>query len=186
MKKIAIFFSIISLVLQGCDTKKELSREEALQQIKQERKYPGPLDYDLYCGDPKYAKKVLDAGLEAEGLVTVQQTQKLADVDKPIIAFTTKADALLLPTPEKDKASLIQKVKLADEDVVEVTNIRTNGSANKAVVEYSTAFKNVTPFAKLTTVDFNKTKANKAYFALGDAGWKLEKKPDIDFMELEK
>ncbi len=43
----------------------------------------------------------------------------------------------------------------------------------------------LTPFAKLTNVNFNKTKANKAYFAFGDAGWKLEKKPDVDFMELE-
>lgn len=67
-----------------------------------------------------------------------------------------------------------------------MTNIRKNGSGNKAVVDYSTAYKNVTPFAKLTTIDFNKTKNNKAYFALGDEGWKLEKKPDIDFMELEK
>jgi len=186
MKKLAIFLSVGCLLLQGCNSKKELTREEALKQIKQERNYPGVLDYDLFCGDPKYGRKVLDAGLESEGLVTVQRTQKLADVGKPFIGFTPKAQAFLLPTPEKDKASLIQKVKLADEDVVEVTNIRTNGSGNKAVVDYSTAFKNVTPFAKLTTVDFNKIKANKAYFALGDEGWKLEKKPDIDFMELER
>jgi uncharacterized protein YpmB len=186
MKKLAVILWATSLLFQNCDSKKELSREEALSQIKQERKYPGVLDYEIYCGDPKYSKKVLDAGLESEGLVTVQQTQKLVDVGKPLIGFTPKAQAFLLPTPPPDKSSLIQKVKLADEDVVEVTNIRTNGSGNKAVVDYSTAFKNVTPFAKLTTVDFEKIKTNKAYFALGDQGWKLEKKPDLDFMELEK
>lgn len=186
MKKLAIFLSITCLLFHACDTKQELTHEEALKQIKQERNYPGILDFDLYCGDPKYGRKVLDAGLESEGLVIVQRTQKLDEVGKPLIVFTAKAEAFLLPTPEKDKVSLIQKVKLADEDVVEVTNIRTNGSGNKAVVDYSTAFKNVTPFSKLTTVDFTKIKTNKAYFALGDAGWKLEKKPDIDFMELEK
>ena len=186
MKKLAIFFSIGSLVLQGCDTTNVLSRKEALKQIKQERNYPGVLGYDIYCRDPKYARKVLDAGLEAEGLVTVQQTQKFADAGKPLIGFTPKAQSLLVSTPEADKAGHIQKVKLADEDVVEVTNIRTNASGNKAVVDYATTFKNVTAFAKLTTVDFNNIKANKAYFALGDEGWKLEKKPDIDFMELEK
>jgi hypothetical protein len=186
MKKLAIFFSIITCVLQGCDTENVLNRDEALKQIKQEWNYPGALDYDLYCGDPKYARKVLDAGLEAEGLVTVQRTKKFADAGKPLIGFTAKAETLLVATPAADKASYIQKVKLADEDVVEVTNIRTNANGNKALVEYSTAFKNVTPFAKLTTVDFNKTKAKKAYFALGDEGWKLEKKPDLDFMELEQ
>jgi hypothetical protein len=186
MKKLAIILSITSLLFQGCNSKQELSREEALSKIKKERNYPGVLDYDLYCGDPKYSRKVLDAGLESEGLVTVQRTQKLIDAGRPLIGFTAKAQTFLLPTPPQDKSSLIQKVKLADVDVVEVTNIRKNGSGNKAVVDYSTTYKNVTPFAKLTTVDFTKTKANKAYFALGDEGWKLEKKPGMDFMELEK
>lgn len=182
MKPLYIF--IFTLLFAACSSKKELSREEALKQIKQERSYPGVLDYDIYCGDPKYGKKVLYAGLESEGLVTVQKTQEFADLGKPLIVFTTKAQPFLLSTAEKDKVSYIQKVKLADEDIAEVTNIRTNG--NKTVVDYSTAFKNVTPFAKLTTIDLNKTKNNKAYFALGDQGWKLEKKPDIDFIDLEK
>lgn len=84
MKKLAIILSTAWLLFQSCDSKQELSREEALSQIKQERKYPGVLDYDIYCGDPKYSSKVLDAGLESEGLVTVQQTQKLVDAGKPL------------------------------------------------------------------------------------------------------
>ena len=186
MKKLAVLLSITCLLFEACNSKQELSREEALSQIKKERNYPKVIDYDVYCGDPKYSNKVLDAGLEAEGLVTVQRTQKLVDAGKPLIGFTAKADVFLLPTPPQDKNSLIQKVKLADVDVVEVTNIRKNESGNKAVVDYTTTFKNVTPFAKLTTADFSKTKANKAYFALGDEGWKLEKKPDLEFMKLEK
>ena len=91
MKKLALLFSIIGLVLQGCDTKKVLSRDEALTRIKKESNYPGILDYDIFCGDPKYAKKASDAGLESEGLVTVQRTQKLADAGKPFIGFTAKA-----------------------------------------------------------------------------------------------
>ena len=186
MKKLAIFFSIACLLFQACNTKQELSREEALRQIKKERNYPKVIDYDVYCSDPQFGRKAIDAGLDSAGLVTVLRSQKLGDLTHPLITFTAKAQAYLLATSEKDKAIDIQKVKLADEDVVEVTNIRTNGSGNKAVVDYTTTFKNVTPFARLTTADFNKTKANKAYFALGDEGWKLEKKPDVDFMELEK
>lgn len=184
MKTLSIF--LFTLLFVGCSSKKELSHEEALKQIKQELNYPGVLDYDIYCIDPKYGKKVLDAGLESEGLVAVQRTQKLADVGKPLVTFTPKAQSLLLQTSDKDKSSYIQKVKLADEDVVEVTNVRTDADGNKAVVDYSTAFKNITPFAKLTTVDFSKTKSNKAYFALSDQGWKLQKKPDADFLELKK
>ena len=53
--------------------------------------------------------------------------QKLAHAGKPLIGFTTKAQVFLLPTPEQDKSSFIQKANLADVDIVEVTNIRKNG-----------------------------------------------------------
>jgi uncharacterized protein YcfL len=33
MKRLTIFLAVILLLLQGCNSKKELSREEALQQI---------------------------------------------------------------------------------------------------------------------------------------------------------
>ena len=184
MKALSLLISILLFV--ACSSKKDLSRDEALQKIKQERNFPIVIDYDVYCSDPEFGRKVLDAGLESAGLVTVQRTQKLADAGKPLIAFTEKAQSFLLPTPEKDKAIHVQKVKLAEEELVEVTNIRTNGEGNKAVVDYTTSFKNVTPFIELTADEFTSKKTNKAYFGLGDQGWKLEKKPGLDFMELEK
>jgi putative lipase involved disintegration of autophagic bodies len=186
MKKLTLLFSLFCLLIQACNSNKELSRDEALKQIKQERNFPVVIDYDFYCGDPKYGRKALDAGLESAGLVSVLKTQKLGDLNKRLVTFTDKAQPYLLPTPEKDKSSYIQRVKLADEDMAEVNNIRTNEAGNKAVVDYSTTFKNITPFAALTTVDFSKSKTNKAYFAIGDEGWKLEKKPGLDFMEFEK
>jgi hypothetical protein len=186
MKKLTLLFSFFCLLTQACNSNKELSRDDALKQIKQERNYPKVIDFDIYCSDPMFGRKVLDAGLESAGLVTVQRTQKLADAGKPLVTFTQKAQPYLLPTPEKDKAVHAQKVKLAEEDIIEVTNIRTNKQGNKAVVDYTTTFKNITPFVKLTTDDFTTKKTNKAYFGLGDQGWKLERKPDIDFMELEK
>ena len=70
--------------------------------------------------------------------------------------------------------------------MVEVANIRTNGPGNKAVVNYTTRYKNITPFSPLVKVNYNEKKINKAYFSLTDEGWKLEKKPDLDFLELEK
>jgi hypothetical protein len=101
------------------------------------------------------------------------------------VTFTSKAEFYLLERLKKDKANDVQKVKFADTELVEVNNIRTNKAGNKAVVNYATAFKHVTPFATIKVDDFfNKTKTNKACFAFGDEGWKLENKPDITLWSL--
>jgi hypothetical protein len=77
MKGLTIFILFFCLLTQGYRSKKELNHEEALSMIMQEKEYPLVIDYDIYSSDPAAAKKVLDAGLETEGLVTVKRTQKL-------------------------------------------------------------------------------------------------------------
>ncbi len=175
MKKLTIILLITGLI-SGCNSKKELSREEASRIIKEDMKYPKVIDYDIYCSDPEAAKKAIDAGLETAGLVTVQRTQKLGDAGKPLIDFTSKAQPYLLPMPEKDKALQVQKVKLADEDLVEVTGIKATEDGKQAVAEYTTAYKNISGFSALTNINFNQSATHKANFTLYDDGWKLEKK----------
>ena len=175
MKKLTFLLPIFYLILAGCNSKKELTREEAFRLIQQSKRYPNAIDYDLYCGDPKYAKKVIDAGLETQGFVTVQRTQKLNEVGSPLIHFTDKAKPYLLPTPPSDQSSNIQKVKLADEELLEVTGIQTETSGKEVVVEYTTAYKNLTPFSVLAATNFNQRPTHKANFTLYDDGWKLEK-----------
>ena len=104
--------------------------------------------------------------MEKEGLVTGQHTQKLADVGKPLIGFTENAQPFLLATPTKDKATDVQKVKVADADLVEVTGIQTENDGKKAIVEFTTAYENVTPFSVLTTIDFSGKATRKARFLL--------------------
>jgi hypothetical protein len=174
--KILTIVLLATFLITGCTSKKELSREEAARLIKEGMKYPRVIDYDAYSSDPEFAKMAIDKGLEKEGLVTVQRTQTMGDVGKPLVEFTSKAQPHLLPTPEKDKAIHVQKVKLADEDFVEVTGITTTEDGKQAVAEYTTAYKNVSGFAPLTDIDFNKTNTRKASFTLYDDGWKLEKK----------
>ena len=174
MKKVIIIFLIASLI-GGCNSKKELSKEEASKIIKQENKYPRVIDYEIYCSDPVYVKKVIDAGLEQQGLVTVQRNQQLKDVGKPLIEFTDKAKPYLLPTSDEDKKTDIQKVKIADEELVDVTNIQTMEDGKKAIAEYTTAYKNISGFSALTKIN-NQSATHKAYFSLFDDGWKLEKK----------
>ena len=169
-------FAVCTLLTACSDDNKELSREEAMNLLKQETIYPKVVDYDIFCGDPAFAKKVLDAGLEAQGLLTVQHTQKLSEVGKPIIQLSAKAEPYLLPTPEKDKSINIQKVKLAEEQLKEVTAIKMMDDGKSAVAEYTTTYKNVTPFSSSVNTDFSKKNTHQAYFALYDDGWRLEKK----------
>ena len=170
------FFSVCTLLTACSNDIKNLGREEALNLLKQQTEYPKVVDYDLFCGDPAFVRKVLDAGLETQGLLTVQRTQKLSDVGKPIIQLTDKAQPYLLPTPEKDKSINVQKVKLAEEQLKEVTGIKMTDNGKSAVVEYTTTYKNVTPFSSLVNIDFSKEDTHQAYFALYDDGWRLEKK----------
>jgi hypothetical protein len=177
MKNILLaLFGAWMLVLGCSENKKELSREEAMNILKQETTYPKVVDYDIFCGDPAFARKVLDAGLESKGLLIVQRTQKLSEAGKPIIQLSDKAEPYLLPTPEKDKSINIQKVKLAEEQLKEVTGIKMMDDGKSAVAEYTTTYKNVTPFSSLVKTDFSKEGTHQAYFALYDDGWRLEKK----------
>lgn len=180
MKNTLLTLFAALILIAGCsDDKRELNREEAMNLIKQEAKYPKVVDYDIFCGDPEFAKKVLDAGLETQGLLTVQRTQKLGDVGKPIIQLSSKAQPYLLPTPEKDKSSNIQKVKLAEEELKEVTGIKMMEDGKTAIAEYTTTFSNVTPFSELVNTDFKKENTRQATFSLYDDGWRLEKKKDM-------
>lgn len=175
MKTTTYFIWLSCILMVSCTSKKVLSWEDAFRQIQQGKQYPKVIDYDLYCGDPQQAKKVLDAGLETNGLLKVQRTQKLSEVGNALIQLTDKAQAYLLPTLEKDKSSNIQKVKLGEEQLVEVTGIITGESGKEAVVEYTTAYKELTPFSVLVATDFKRIASRKVNFSLNDEGWKLEK-----------
>ncbi|MEJ7737028.1 MAG: hypothetical protein WKF97_06340 [Chitinophagaceae bacterium] len=175
MKIATINILIFCLLMVSCKSNKELDREDAFRQIQEGRQYPKVIDYDIYCGDPQHAKKVLDAGLETTGLLTVRRTQKLGEIGSPLIHFTDKAQPYLLPTPEKDRSSNIQKVKIGEEQLLEVTGIKTGQSGKDAIVEYTTSYKNLTPFSILVSTDYKQNASRKANFSLHDDGWKLEK-----------
>lgn len=176
MKKLIIILSIFYLLIAACTQKEELTRGKASGIIKEGMKYPRVIDYDIYSSDPEFAKMAINKGLEKDGLVIVQRTQRLGDAGKPLVEFTSKAQPYLLPTSEKDKAIHVQKIKLADEDLVEVTGITTMEDGKQAVAAYTTAYKNVSNFSVLTDINFKKPTTRKAKFTLYDDGWRLEKK----------
>jgi len=161
-----------------------LSREKAFAIIQKEMGYPKVSDWEIFTGDPKHAQKFLEAGLEQQGYGVVRKTERLMDMGKPYITLTEKSKEFWLPTKEEDKKYAIQLVRIAEETLVAVTGVKMLSSGKKAIVEYTTEFKKVTPFAALLPVPVtpDKANANKAYFSLYDDGWRLEQKPDMDFM----
>jgi hypothetical protein len=44
----------------------------------------------------------------------------------------------------------------------------------RAVVEYTTSYKNVTPFSKISRVDLKAKSSHKVNLSLYDDGWRLE------------
>lgn len=81
----------------------------------------------------------------------------------------------MLEASEKEKANNIQKLKVAEEDVSQVTRIQTGEDGKSAVVEYTVTFQNVTDFAVLKDQDFNKQETKRVDFALYDDEWRLQR-----------
>ncbi|WP_374163817.1 hypothetical protein [Arcticibacter sp. MXS-1] len=171
MKKILTCLLPIFLIV-SCSSEK-LDREKALKLLK-ENHQSQPATYNIFVSDPTYAKRMLDAGLESDGLLTVQRTQNLSDAGKPLITFTEKGKTYLVPQTEEDKKYNIQRVKIADEAIEEVTGIQMLDGDKKAVVEYTTSYTNVTPFARLSKKKLDEKESHKADFVLYDDGWREE------------
>jgi len=72
MKKLLFTLIFVGVIFSGCNHAPKLTQDEALQIISKELNYPKVVDFDIYCSDPAFAKKLLDAGLETNGLVTIQ------------------------------------------------------------------------------------------------------------------
>jgi hypothetical protein len=175
MKNLLFTLILAGAILSGCNQAPELSKDEALQIINKELNYPKVIDYDIFCSDPAHAKNILDAGLETSGMVTVQKAQKLKDIGKPLVQLTEKANPYLLLTPEKDKALDVQKVKVADEEVKDLSINPDGANKNIVWVEYTTVYKNITPFSVLMKRNLNEPIRHKVQFSLTDNGWILQK-----------
>ncbi len=175
MKKLLFTLILAGVILFGCNHAPKLSKDEALQIISKELNYPRVIDFDIYCSDPVQAKSLLDAGLETSGIVTVQKTQKLKDIGKPLVQLTEKANPYLLLTPDKDKALDVQKVKIADEEVKDLTINPDGENKNIVWVEYTTVYKNITPFSVLMKKNLNEQARHKVQFSLTDNRWILQK-----------
>lgn len=162
-----------ALFLISCNSGEKLDRETAFKLMQDNKVYPKVITYNIFTSDPAFAKRMLDAGLEEFGLLTVQKTQKLGDAGKPLISFTPKAGPYLIPQTDEDKDDKIQRVKIADEVLKEVTGVQLQDGDKQATVEFKTTFENITPFSVLSKQDLDKEKLIKINFQLYDDGWRI-------------
>ncbi|MDJ1503559.1 hypothetical protein [Xanthocytophaga agilis] len=175
MKKLLVA-TCIGLLLASCTPKEELSEQEAVTLLRQQMNYPKTFTYDIFCADPEYSQKALDAGLETKGLVIIKRTQKLSDVGQSLIEFTNQASPYLVTLSDLDKKTSIQKVKIADEYLNQVSEIMLDEDGKKATIKYTTIYKNTTPFSSLAHIDLQKPITHTVYLILADNGWKLKGK----------
>src|SRR5690606_17822602 len=75
------------LILASCSPEEKLNKETALKILKENQVYPKTNTYSIFITAPAFAKRMIDAGLEEEGLLTVRRTQKLIEVGEPLIVF---------------------------------------------------------------------------------------------------
>lgn len=146
--KAKILILLICIGLGAC-SKEELTKDEALTLLVQEKGFPRTIDFEIFTADPAHAKKLLDANLESDGYVMVQRAQKLGEVGNPLVNFTEKARPFLLPVSDEESKVSVQKVKIADENVVEINSITEDRDAGTVEVSYTTNYTNTTPFAVL-------------------------------------
>jgi len=143
MKTIFSFFLSL-LIITGCNNIARITEDQATKIIESFNGYHQILDYDIFCSDPEYAGRLLNLSFEEEGLVSIRKTLKMVEVGSPLIAFTEKADPYLLQTPEELKESNIQRVKLGEIVIKEVTQISIDDKT--ARVDYITTLAEPTPF----------------------------------------
>lgn len=165
---------IAGLLLAACSSNEKLDRETALKLIEDSKTYPKVISYNIFIADPAFATRVLEAGLEDSGLVLVQRTRNLDDIGKPIISFTKKAEAHLLPQSYQDKSDVIQRVKIADERVEEITGVQILEGDKKAIVKVKTSFNNTSPFSVLSKIELEKDTTRSVNFVFYDGRWRID------------
>lgn len=175
MKKLFSILLSVSIFIFGCNSKPELKKDDALQIINQELNYPKVIDYDIFCSDPDHAKKLMDAGLETSGFISVQKSQKLKNTGNPLIQFSENSQPYLLPTKAKDKALDIQKVKIADEEIKDIQIKSDRDNNNTVWVEYTSVYKNITPFSVLIKKNFEESISHRVQFSRTEQGWIIQK-----------
>lgn len=172
MKKITFCCLLLCcLIFSGCN---DLS-DSAVEKILTEKKvYPKDVEIVLFRNTEADVKRLVETGLEKEGLVTTQAKHTVDDVGKPLINFTDKATPYLIPTSDTLKSFDEQRIRVGVEHLLRVVKIEMNPAENKALVDYITVVKDQTPFAVLYPGDLSVEHKRRTSFSQTDKGWQWD------------
>lgn len=169
-KTVSKLFTLLVLGMASCSGD-ELSNDQAQHLLT--KSYPRAIETFIYCGDPGWAKKLQDAGLDSEGYVTVKKTKKWSDTTG-WVSFTEKAAPYLLETAANDKKDLVQKVKAAEEQFDQIIHLHYDNE--NAEVTYTTKISAITPFGKLIKLKEGEVKEKTTYVMKEGNEWHLKEK----------
>ncbi|PWG78479.1 hypothetical protein [Pararcticibacter amylolyticus] len=171
-----ILSALVIFLIQSC-TQKKLDKEQALQVLKESKIYPRTLDVEIITTDPNQAARLINTDLEKAEFITIKEAVSLGDMGQQQIILNDKAAPYLIPVTAEEKSRGVQRVKVAEEDISSITDIRLSDNKKEATVEYTTVFKNITPFSSACMDDLKKEKKHEAGFVLESGKWKLHQAP---------
>lgn len=176
MKQSIVLFVIVGCVtFTSCGTK-QLSKNEVATILRDEKVYPKIVQYRVFTRNTETASELHEAGLDQQGYVMVKKQHTEDNTGTPLISFTDKAQPYLLETSEMQQSIDAQNVKLADEYFLSVTDITTNAKGDRAEVEFTTAYRNTTPFIVLSQENKESIQNRMTYFKLNGDRWMWEGK----------
>ena len=174
-----IFYTTLCFVcvafLSQC-SRQELTQEEVKRLLSEGNVYPAIVEYKIFCGSDSDAKKIHASGLVDDSLVVVKLAHTPEDVGSPLISFTKKAEPYLMPTSDTLKSIDVQKVKIADEVLSDINDVKFSSDKRNAVVEYTTTMVNLTPFSVLTENKSLVEQKRKTYFTFQHGKWEWDGK----------
>lgn len=172
--KHTLILAMAAILLSACGEKK-LTAEQAEVLLKKNLGYPKPYTFKVNRIDPVSVQRLADAGLETEGVVTLNKNPATADIGKPKVFFTEKAKPFLTGPTAGETADESENVKVADVNITEITGIATSSDGKTATVEYLVGYTNISPFKALIKRSLTEPEKNRAYFRLFDDGWRVDK-----------
>lgn len=171
MRMLNSFLLIVVLALTACS---DLGNKEVEKILTDAKVYPLNVEYKMFCNDGKDVQMVIDKKLVEDGFVTAQLRHTKDDVGKPLIYFTEKATPYLIPTNDTLKSFDIQRIKMAEEVLLQVRNVEINPAGDKAVVDYTTSIINPTPFVILSNENLKGEQKRRTFLSKKNNEWKWD------------
>lgn len=166
----AVLFVVVAVLMVRCRSN-DLDGAAAVSLLHDSGAYPLVISHDVYCGSTQTAQQALHSGLVEKSLITVKLPTSIDNVGQPLIAFTENARPYLVDTPDQSKSIDVQRVKIANEDIKEVTSIDLSPDGSSAEVTYTTSLTDLTPFVVLLVDKLVMVQTFRTSFAFDGKRW---------------